>query len=150
MVVSIGADHGGFTQKQALADHLRSQGHEVIDRGTYSEDSVDYPDFASAVAIDLADGDAQTGILVCGTGIGMSIAANKMPGIRAANVTSVDFAKLAREHNDANMVALSGRFVSLEDNIAIIDAFLSTEFGGDRHARRVSKIMALEDRCPIS
>lgn len=144
MVVSIGSDHGGFEQKDALAEHLRSRGFEVIDRGTHSAESVDYPDFAEAVARDVTSGQAERGVLVCGTGIGMAIAANKVKGIRAANVTSADFARLSREHNDANVVTLSGRFVSLEENKAIIDAFIDTQFAGDRHARRVGKIAALE------
>lgn len=144
MVVSIGSDHGGFEQKDALAGHLRARGCEVIDRGTHSSESVDYPDFAEAVAQDVASGRAERGVLVCGTGIGMAIAANKVKGIRAANVTSAGFARLSREHNDANVVTLSGRFVSLDDNKAILDAFLDTQFAGDRHARRVGKISALE------
>lgn len=144
MVVSIGADHGGFIQKESLAEHLCARGYEVIDRGTDSEDSVDYPDFAQIVAEDVAAGRASFGVLVCGTGIGMAIAANKLDGIRAANVTSADFARLAREHNDANVVTLSGRFVPVETNIDIVDTFLSTPFAGDRHARRVGKISALE------
>lgn len=144
MIVSIGADHGGFEQKRALAEHLRNRGFEVVDRGTDSSESVDYPDFAEAVSCDVASGDADLGVLVCGTGIGMAIAANKVKGIRAANVTSADFARLSREHNDANVVTLSGRFVSLEDNKSIVDAFMDTPFAGDRHARRVGKISALE------
>lgn len=144
MVISIGSDHGGFSQKQALAQHLSDSGYDVVDRGPDDDSSVDYPDYAEKVALDVAHGDADFGVLVCGTGIGMAIAANKIDGIRAANVVSPDFAHLAREHNDANIVTLSGRFVPLEQNIAIVDEFLSTDFGGERHARRVSKIMDLE------
>lgn len=146
MRISIASDHGGFEQKQELVKYVEELGYGVIDRGPDDDSSVDYPDFAKLVCEDVQKEVAQRGILVCGTGIGMSIAANKMEGIRAANVTRPDFAELAREHNDANVITLSGRFVSLTDNKAIIDAFLSTDFGEGRHARRVEKIMALEDR----
>ena len=144
MKVSIASDHAGFEQKQRLADYLAAQGHEVIDRGPENDDRVDYPDFAALVAADVASGEAERGVLVCGTGIGMAIAANKVDGIRAANVTTPEFAQLAREHNDANVVTVSGRFVAPETNEAILDAFLSTPFAGGRHEARVAKIMALE------
>ena len=144
MKVSIASDHAGFEQKQRLAAYLAAQGHEVIDRGPENDDRVDYPDFAALVAADVAAGEAERGVLVCGTGIGMAIAANKVDGIRAANVTTPEFAQLAREHNDANVVTVSGRFVAPETNEAILDAFLSTPFAGGRHEARVAKIMALE------
>lgn len=144
MRVSIGADHGGFEQKKRLATYIKEKGCDVTDRGCDSEDSVDYPDYAKLVCADVAGGQADFGILVCGTGVGMSIAANKVDGIRAANITSVPFAKLSRQHNNANVLTLSGRFVSLEDNEKIVDAFLDTPFEGGRHERRVEKIMALE------
>lgn len=144
MKISIASDHAGFEQKQTLAQHMRDAGYEVHDLGPSTDDRVDYPDFAALVARDVAQGEADRGVLVCGTGIGMAIAANKVNGIRAANVTTPEFATLAREHNDANIVAVSGRFVSPETNEQIIDAFLSTEFGGGRHAGRVEKIMELE------
>ena len=144
MKVSIASDHAGFEQKQRLAAYLASRGHEVIDRGPENDDRVDYPDFAALVAADVANGAAERGVLVCGTGIGMAIAANKVDGIRAANVTTPEFAQLAREHNDANVVTVSGRFVAPETNEAILDAFLSTPFAGGRHEARVAKIMALE------
>ncbi len=145
MKISIASDHAGFEQKQILRDYLESAGHEVADRGPDSDDRVDYPDFAALVARDVAQGDADFGVLVCGTGIGMAVAANKVHGIRAVNCINVQFAQLAREHNDANIVTLSGRFVDAEENERILDAFLSTEFGGGRHAGRVEKIMALEN-----
>lgn len=145
MKISIASDHAGFEQKEALAAYLAKQGHEVVDRGPDSDDRVDYPDFAALVAHDVADGAAEWGVLVCGTGIGMAVAANKIHGIRAVNCINVQFAQLAREHNNANVVTLSGRFVELEENERILDAFLSTEFGGGRHAGRVEKIMALEN-----
>ena len=144
MIVSIAADHAGFEEKQRLVGYLAELGHEVIDRGPSTDDRVDYPDFAVLVARDIASGEAERGVLVCGTGIGMAVAANKVHGIRAANVTSPEFAALAREHNDANIVTVSGRFVTDEVNRAIVKTFLETEFGGGRHAGRVEKIMALE------
>ena len=146
MKISIASDHAGFEQKQQLAAYLREQGHEVIDRGPDTDDRVDYPDFAALVAHDVTDGAAERGVLVCGTGIGMAIAANKIPGIRAANIVSPAFAGLCREHNDANVITLSGRFVDLSANREILDVFLSTDFGGGRHAGRVEKIAALERR----
>ena len=144
MRVSIAADHAGFEEKELLKPYLEELGHEVIDRGPSSDDRVDYPDFAALVAEDVASGAADRGVLVCGTGIGMAVAANKVHGIRAANVTSAQFAQLAREHNDANVVTVSGRFVSDQENRAIVKAFLETEFAGGRHTGRVAKIMALE------
>ena len=144
MKISIASDHAGFEQKQALRDYLAEKGCEVVDRGPDTDDRVDYPDFAALVAHDVADGAADFGVLVCGTGIGMAVAANKVHGIRAVNCITEQFAELARAHNDANILTLSGRFVALEDNERILDAFLSTAFGGGRHAGRVAKIMALE------
>lgn len=144
MIVSIASDHAGFEEKELLVGYLRESGHEVLDRGPANDDRVDYPDFAALVAKDVATGAAERGVLVCGTGIGMAIAANKVDGIRAANVTSPEFAQLSREHNDANIVTVSGRFVSDEVNRAIVKAFLETEFAGGRHTGRVEKIMALQ------
>ena len=144
MNISIASDHAGFEQKQALVDYLAAQGHDVIDRGPDTDDRVDYPDYAELVARDVAGGAAERGVLVCGTGIGMAVAANKVDGIRAVNVVTPQFAELSREHNDANVVTLSGRFVDEETNRRVLDAFLSTDFGGGRHAGRVEKIAALE------
>ena len=144
MKVSIASDHAGFEQKQQLAAYLAAQGFDVVDRGPANDDRVDYPDFAALVAADVAAGTAERGVLVCGTGIGMAIAANKVDGVRAANVVTPEFAQLSREHNDANVVTVSGRFVDLETNERILDAFLSTEFAGGRHTGRVEKIMALQ------
>jgi len=144
MRIGIASDHAGFEEKQLLVGYLRELGHEVIDRGPENDDRVDYPDFAALVARDVADGTAERGVLVCGTGIGMAVAANKVHGIRAANVTSPEFAALAREHNDANIVTVSGRFVDDETNRAIVKTFLETDFAGGRHTARVGKIMALE------
>lgn len=144
MKVSIGSDHAGFEQKQLLAEYLRSKGYEVIDRGPDSDDRVDYPDYAALVGKDVSEGACDRGVLVCGTGIGMAIAACKISGVRAANIVSPEFAKLCREHNDANVITLSGRFVPLEKNEKILDVFFATEFGGGRHAGRVAKINALD------
>lgn len=144
MIISIASDHAGFEQKEMLAQHLRDAGFEVHDKGPATDARVDYPDFAALVAHEVASGAAERGVLVCGTGIGMAIAANKVPGVRAANVTSPEFAALAREHNDANVVTVSGRFVQPATNREIIDAFLNTDFGGGRHVGRVEKIMELE------
>jgi ribose 5-phosphate isomerase B len=147
MTISIGADHAGFLVKNRIAEHLARTGHEVLDRGTAGADSCDYPDFAAVVAHDVVSGRAGLGVLVCATGIGMSIAANKVSGIRAAHGTFVAEVRLARAHNDANILALGARFPG-EDPVALVDAFLETAFEGGRHARRVAKIGALEkDNC---
>ena len=147
-VVSIGADHAGFEQKQRLTAWLTENGHEVIDRGPMSDARVDYPDYALPVAEDVAQGRAWRGVLVCGTGIGMALAADKVPGIRAANIINPHFAALCREHNDANVITLSGRFVDFDTNCRILEAFFATEFGAGRHTGRVQKIMALDALMP--
>ena len=145
MRVVIGSDHAGFDQKQRIKAHLAEEGHEITDVGAANaEDSVDYPDFAIQAARRVASGDADLGVLVCGTGIGMSIAANKVRGVRAANVTIPEFARLAREHNNANVVTVSARFIPVQVNEEIVDTFLTTEFAGGRHAVRVGKITAVE------
>ena len=144
MRVSIASDHAGFEEKELLRVYLEELGYEVVDEGPDSDDRVDYPDYAELVAKDVAGGKVDRGVLVCGTGIGMAVAANKIRGIRAANVTTPEFAALAREHNDANIVTVSGRFVTDEVNRAIVKTFLETAFAGGRHEGRVAKIMALE------
>lgn len=144
MKVSIASDHAGFQQKETLAHYLESKGVAVFNRGPQNDNRVDYPDFAVLVAGDVAQGEADFGVLVCGTGIGMAMAANKVAGIRAANVVSPEFAILSREHNDANVVTLSGRYVDEETNKRILDVFLGTDFGGGRHEGRVRKIDALD------
>lgn len=146
MRIAIGSDHAGYEQKERLRDRLVSQGHDVLDLGTDSPDtSVDYPDYAIAVGRSVASGDSEMGVLVCGTGLGMAIAANKVDGVRAVNVTDPEFARLAREHNNANIVAVSGRFIPVEVNEQIVDAFLATAFGGGRHEGRVDKITRAEN-----
>jgi len=145
MRVVIGSDHAGYDQKERIKAHLAEQGHEVTDVGTANGDeSVDYPDYAIAASRMVASGSVEMGVLVCGTGIGMAIAANKVRGARAANVTDVEFAHLAREHNNANIVTVSARFVPEQVNEDIVDTFLATPFAGGRHAGRVGKITAVE------
>jgi ribose 5-phosphate isomerase B len=146
MRVSIASDHAGFDQKQHLAAFLKQSGYDVIDEGPETNDRVDYPDYAMLVARDVVEGRADRGVLVCGTGIGMALAADKVPGIRAANIINTEFAQLCRQHNDANVITLSGRFVELGTNERILEAFLTTPFEGGRHAERVAKIMALDAR----
>ncbi len=145
MRIAVACDHGGFVQKDAVVEHLRSLGHEVFDLGTNSEESVDYPDYADRAARMVSRGEADRAVLLCGTGIGISMTADKVPGVRATPVQTVKFAELARQHNNANVIGLSGRFVSLEDNLKLVDTFLTTEFEGGRHATRVEKIMREDD-----
>lgn len=147
MKVAVGADHGGYGRKEPLVRALRRMGHSVLDVGAFSEDSVDYPDFARAVAEKVGRGDCARGVLICGTGIGMSIAANKVKGVRAAVVWSPATARLAAEHNGANVLCLSGRLFSAARLKAMLTAWLSTPFGGGRHLRRVRKISRLEKSC---
>jgi ribose 5-phosphate isomerase B len=138
--VAIAADHGGFDLKTALSSELRTLGYEVLDLGTTSRESVDYPDYADALARALLDGRARLGVLICGTGIGMSIAANRHKGIRAAVCHDGLSARLARQHNDANVLALGGRLLGVETAKDCLRNFLSTPFEGGRHARRVAKL----------
>ncbi len=140
MVIAIAADHGGFQLKTVLKKHLAGRGFEVFDLGTDSEESVDYPEFGKACAEAVASGKAGRGIVVCGTGIGISIAANKVKGIRCSLCTSVKMAELARKHNDANVLALGGRTTTDEEAIRITDVWLDTEFEAGRHRRRVEKL----------
>ena len=144
MKIALGADHAGFELKQKVRDYLQKNGYEVQDEGTVSTESVDYPDFAKKVAEDVVEKRADLGILVCGSGIGMSIAANKVPGIRAANVSSEYDAQYSREHNNANVLALGARTLDEPKAITIIDKWLKTPFAGGRHQRRVDKIAAIE------
>ena len=146
MRVAIAADHGGYGQKGPIADYIRSLGHEVIDYGPFSPDPVDYPDYADKVARAVSRGDADRGVLLCGTGLRMAITADKVPGVRAAAIQSIEFAELFREHNDGNVLALSGRFVGLESNQRLVKIFLETEASAEaRHRNRVEKIMREDD-----
>ncbi len=144
MKIVIGADHAGFALKDKLAAKLRGEGHEVTDVGTFSGESVDYPDFAEKVAEGVARGEAEKGILVCSSGVGMSIAANKVNGVRAALGTNVDEVGYVRRHNDANVLAIGAKYTDEETARQMTDVFLATEFEGGRHARRIAKIEALE------
>ena len=145
MKIAIGCDHGALALKNKLAEHLQKKGHEVLDCGTYTLDSCDYPDFAAAAARKVACGECERGIVLCTTGIGVSIAANKVKGVRCALLHDLMSARMTREHNDTNMMAIgaavTGEMLALE----IVDTWLGTEFShGERHARRVEKVMALE------
>ena len=143
-VVALGADHAGFALKQDLKEWLVAQSHTVVDVGTHTAESVDYPDFAVAVARAVSAGEAKCGVLVCGTGIGMAIAANKVAGIRAGVCADVETARLSRQHNDLNVLALAGRALSPDCAIAVVRAWLETPFEGGRHERRLAKVSDLE------
>ncbi|MGL4542029.1 MAG: ribose 5-phosphate isomerase B [Polymorphobacter sp.] len=139
--IAIGSDHAGYALKALLTVELRASGHQLVDCGTLNEtDSVDYPDFGAAVGAAIGDGRAQFGIVVCGSGIGISIAANRHPAVRAALCTSGLMARLAREHNDANVLALGSRIIGIETARDCVAQFLSTPFAGGRHAARVHKL----------
>ncbi|MGD8456194.1 MAG: ribose 5-phosphate isomerase B [Anaerolineales bacterium] len=142
--VAIGADHGGFNLKQSLGAYLKEKGYPVIDCGTHSTESVDYPDFALAVATKVADGSAWRGVIVDGAGIGSCMAANKVKGVRAAMCYDHATASNSREHNNANVLTLGAGLIGPNLAKQILDTFLTTEFGGGRHARRVDKIMMIE------
>ena len=144
MRIAIGADHAGYELKQQIARYLLAQGHQVQDLGTHSPQSVDYPDYAVRVARAVVAGEAERGILICGTGIGMSIAANKVRGARAAVCTDCYMARMARQHNDARILCLGGRVLGLGSALNVVEVFLRTDFVGGRHAQRVDKIGALE------
>ncbi len=139
-VIPIGSDHAGFQLKERLVTELRALGYEPLDLGTYSLDSTDYPDYAHSVASKVEHHDASRGVLLCGTGLGMSYAANRHPGVRAAVAWSPELARLAREHNDANILILPARFVSEQEGVEILKTWLDTGFAGGRHSRRVEKI----------
>ncbi len=146
MRIAIGADHAGYELKEIVKHTLDELQTPYKDFGTFSEDSVDYPDFAAKVANGVASGEFDRGILVCGTGIGMAIAANKVDGIRAAPVVDLESAKLSREHNNANILALGARVTATERALDIVRTFLRTAFEGGRHERRLLKIEALEQQ----
>ena len=138
--IAIASDHAGYDLKYTLVEELQTLGHEVLDLGTFDRESVDYPDFGKAVALAVADGKAERGIVVCGTGIGISIAANRHPGVRAALCLNDTMARLSREHNDANVLALGARIIGAEVAKDCLKAFLDTEFGQGRHVPRVAKL----------
>lgn len=140
MKIVIAADHGGFELKEHLREALTGQGHELIDLGTDSAESTDYPPLARDAASRVASGDAERGIIVCGSGVGVTIVANKVPGVRAVNAHDAEEAQLARQHNDANVLGLGGRRIGPDEADAIVAAFLGAEFEGGRHERRVAQI----------
>ncbi len=146
MRIAIGSDHRGVATKAYLLEHLAAAHHEVTDMGPVNAERVDYPDFAAVVASNVAEGEADRGILICGTGIGMAIAANKIRSIRAVVAHDKNMARISRQHNNANVLCLSGDFVTNENNWAITDAWLNAEFEGGRHQDRVDKIKQLEGR----
>ena len=145
MRVAVGADHAGVTLKTRVTRLLDERHLDYRDFGASSEDSVDYPDYAASVAHSVASGEFDVGILICGSGVGMAIAANKVRGIRAAPVTTPEASRLARQHNDANVLALGARVLEPDQALAIVETFLATPFEGGRHQRRVNKIAAIEE-----
>lgn len=144
MKISLGADHAGFRLKDAVRGHLVAAGHEVKDFGTSSDDSTDYPDYGAPAARAVPRGDADVGILVCGSGQGMCMVANKVRGVRAALAWHPEIARLSRQHNDANVLCLPARFLRIEQALEIVDVWLDAAFEGGRHGRRVDKIMRTE------
>jgi ribose 5-phosphate isomerase B len=146
MKIAIGCDHGGIVLKPAIEDLLQSRNIEVIDFGCYSTDSVDYPDYALKVAEAVSKGEADKGIILCGTGIGISIAANKVKGIRAAVAHDLFTAEMCKKHNNANILAMGGRVVDIDTAVKMTKLWLDTEFEGGRHEGRIAKITAIENK----
>ncbi len=144
--IAIGSDHAGFKLKERVKSFLFSFSHEVIDCGCFSEESCDYPDFGETVALAVKEGRADFGIIICGTGIGISIAANKIQGIRAALCTSTQMAELSRKHNNANILAFGARIIDENTAIEIVKTFLNTDFEGERHLSRINKIKLLDEK----
>ena len=144
MKITIGADHGGYLLKNLIVDHLKNKGHEVQDCGTHTSDSVDYPNFAKEVTSSITGENAELGILVCGSGIGMSMAANKVNGIRAALCFNAYMGRMTRAHNNANVLCLGERVLGSGTALDIVDAFVNTQFEGGRHQRRIDLVTELE------
>ncbi len=145
MKIAFGCDHGGFSAKEKLLNYLSNKGYEIKDFGTFSNDSCDYPEYAEAVCKSVLSGESEKGVLICGTGIGMSIVANKIKGIRCAHVTDLFTAEMTRKHNDTNVIALGARITDVDMIIKLVETFLTTEFEGGRHAIRVYKIKKIEE-----
>ncbi len=145
-MIALASDHAGFELKEKVAAYLKERGTEFVDLGTYSSTSVNYPDYAEKLCNEILSGKAKKGILVCGTGIGMSMAANKFKGIRAAVCSEVFSARLTRQHNDANVICFGARVIGEGTAMDIVDAFLDTEFEGGKHKTRIDMISALENR----
>ncbi|MHC4549694.1 MAG: ribose 5-phosphate isomerase B [Planctomycetota bacterium] len=144
MRIAVGSDHAGFAMKESIAQRMREQGHEVVDCGCHGETSVDYPDYGAAVAHKVSRQECERGILVCGTGIGIGMAANKIPGVRAATVHDRFTAAMSREHNDANVLCLGARVLDPRHAVELAEYWLTVSFGGGRHTGRVAKIGALD------
>ena len=144
MRIAVGADHAGFTLKEHIKAMLQAAGHEVVDVGTDSTESVDYPQYAAAAARLVASGEAERGVIACGSGVGVAMVANKVHGIRAVDGHDPDEAEMSRRHNDANVLTLSGSRLNADQADAIVERFLATGFDGGRHARRVDQITALD------
>ena len=142
-VIALGADHAGFALKQIIAEYLLGEGHEIVDCGTHDESRVDYPDYGAAVGMSVANRAAERGLVVCGSGIGIVMAAGKVPGIRAAPVHDVTPARACREHNDANVIGIGARMVGEQTALEIVDAYLGASFQGGRHQQRVEKLDAI-------
>lgn len=140
MKISIGNDHAGPEYKKAIVDFLKQKGHEIFNHGTDTFDSVDYPDFGHPVAIDVENGKSEFGIVICGSGNGINMSVNKHQGIRSALCWTKEIAALARQHNDANIIAIPARYTSIQQAVEMVDTFLNTSFEGGRHANRVNKI----------
>lgn len=140
MKISVGSDHAGYALKEALKGHLMGQGHEVADCGPFSDDRSDYPDFARKVAGDISSGKTEMGVLVCGSGIGMCMAANRFSRVRAAVIRDEGDVEMSRRHNDANVACLGARVTSESDAVRLLDVFMNTPFDGGRHIARVAKI----------
>ena len=146
MRIAVGSDHAGYVMKVQLSEFLRSRGVDVIDVGTHSEERCDYPEYGAAVGRMVAAGEADLGLAVCGSGVGIGMAANKVPGVRAATIHDVTSARLSREHNDANVICFGERFIGPQTAVESLEAFLDAEFQGGRHAPRVAKLDALLPR----
>jgi ribose 5-phosphate isomerase B len=145
MKISVASDHAGYELKEAVKEHLTAAGHDIVDFGTNGTESVDYADHATPAARAVASGEVEKGVFVCGSGQGMMMTANKVRGVRAALAWNPELARLSRRHNDANVLALPARFVSVEQGLEIVDAWLESEFEGGRHIPRVKKMMKAEE-----
>jgi ribose 5-phosphate isomerase B len=143
-IIAIGSDHAGYSLKERLKTWLAADGHRVIDHGTHSTESVDYPDYAAAVAESVGSGEAERGVLVCGSGVGMAMAANKVAGVRAVAAQDADVARLSRQHNDANVLTLGARLTAPARALGLVQTWLATPFEGGRHGRRVDKLTRLD------
>ena len=143
MKIAFGSDHAGYDYRQMLMEHAKELGHEVVDMGPFSKESCDYPVYGKAVAEKVASGECERGILICGTGFGISLAANRMKGIRCVNASEEYTVKLSRHHNNSNMISIGARVVGTEKALSLMDTFLTEEFDGDRHQRRIDLVDTL-------